>query len=246
MKKYILNLMMLLMAVSTMSLCSCGDDDDDENGGSASFLVGVWTGYVRAAGIQENVSVEFFSEGEVYVQFSSSPGLEKGRYTVNTSAKTITITPLSGSLNGTSSSLVYRYEYERDGDEEELELKSDDVKWELKRIARNGGNIFQIDDNTNTTVTPSNQLVGTWRHSFSTGYVEITFNSDGTGRQYEYDSSDRGHEYSIDEFSYSFDGRYVTVRYDDGDKSIIQILSLSATKLVMMSSDGYTEEYTKR
>lgn len=245
MKKYILNLMMLLMAVSTMSLCSCGDDDDDENGGSASFLIGGWTGYVRVAGIQQNVSVEFFSEGEVYVQYSSSPGLDKGRYTVNTSAKTITITPLSGSWNGTSS-MVYRYEYERDGDEEELELKSDDVKWELKRIARNGGNIFQIDDNTNTTVTPSNQLVGTWRHSFSSGYVEITFNSDGTGRHYEYDSSDRGHEYSIDEFSYSFDGRYVTVRYDDGDKDIIQILSLSATKLVMMSSDGYTEEYTKR
>lgn len=244
MKKYILNLMMLLMAVSTLSLCSCGDDDDDDNGPSASFLIGGWAGYVRTTYSQQNVSVEFTSGGEVTVLNVSNGSLSKGRYSVNTSAKTITF-----SLNNSDAglhSIVYRYDYERDGDEEELELESDGEKWKLKRTVSNGGNIFQIDDNTNTTVTPSNQLVGTWRHSFSSGYVEITFNSDGTGRHYEYDSSDRGHEYSIDEFSYSFDGRYVTVHYDDGDKDIIQILSLSATKLVMMSSDGYTEEYTKR
>lgn len=72
------------------------------------------------------------------------------------------------------------------------------------------------DDEGNGNSGGTSALVGTWRHEFSSGYILVTFKSDGTGswKEIDYDS-----ESFMDKFDYEYDKKeeVLTLWYEDGD-----------------------------
>lgn len=58
-------------------------------------------------------------------------------------------------------------------------------------------------------------IVGTWRYTFSSGYITFTFNADGTGSDIEIDHASENHGSN---FSYVYDGEegVVVILYDEG------------------------------
>ena len=91
----------------------------------------------------------------------------------------------------------------------------------------------------------ASSIVGTWRQDFSSGYILITFDRDGTGREQEYDTEDGGLAYS-DSFSWAQDDKTIILRYEDGYTDTYTVVSVSSTTLKMTDSDGYTETYVRQ
>ena len=57
------------------------------------------------------------------------------------------------------------------------------------------------EQNTTNSSVSANSIVGTWKYTYSKGYRQLTFNSDGTGREVWVEFGDQ----EIDEFRYTFD-----------------------------------------
>ena len=88
-------------------------------------------------------------------------------------------------------------------------------------------------------------IVGTWRQDFSSGYVLITFDKDGTGREQEYDTEDGGLAYS-DSFSWAQDGNSIFLRYEDGYRETYTDVTVSSNTLRWTDEDGYTDTYVRQ
>ena len=72
-----------------------------------------------------------------------------------------------------------------------------------------------LDDSDEEAV--SGGIVGTWRYEFSTGYITMTFNANGTGREREVDYADGNHSSN---FFYFYDEEEGTIyiEYDDEEE----------------------------
>ena len=234
-KKYYHYFLLLLLVVGTTVVSSCkGDDDTDdltstkygsvsENDGT--FILGTWEGYVTVNGDRYNVVMDFKNGRLTMTQYIDGKAyIDAASYTLNTKQHTITIKP--DNPDEGLENLVYTYEYEVDGDEEELEFTGNGQKWKFKRAAKNPESV---------------SLTGTWRHVFSTGYVDITFYSNGSGRIIEYDHGKL--EYS-EYFTYTYMNGYINIK-EDRESYRMKVLSLTASKLVVIDPDGYQEEYSK-
>lgn len=87
------------------------------------------------------------------------------------------------------------------------------------------------DDNHKNKVS----LVGTWKYSFSTGYVIKKFNANLTGYSQEYDTQDGGW-HKKHEFTYTYDENQnkLYLVESDGENVIYEVRELSAAKLILV------------
>lgn len=94
------------------------------------------------------------------------------------------------------------------------------------------------EQNTTNSSVSANPIVGTWKFTWDGGYEQITFYSDGTGREEYLDKYD--HE--IYEFRYTFDASTgnCVISYADGDTNTGIITFIASNKI---SIGG--EEYVK-
>lgn len=76
---------------------------------------------------------------------------------------------------------------------------------------------------------PVSSLVGTWKYTFSSGYVLLTFNQDGTGVYREYDHG--RWEKPDGPFTYTYSSDVITF-IDDGDVETARVVKLTSTSLV--------------
>ena len=93
---------------------------------------------------------------------------------------------------------------------------------------------------------PVPSLVGTWKYTFSSGYVLLTFNQDGTGVYREYTHS-RWDE--PDPFTYTYSSGVITFFYydDDDDVETARVVELTSTSLVLKDwPDGGNCTFTKQ
>ena len=129
----------------------------------------------------------------------------------------------------TYSSGVITFIYYDDDDDVEtarvVELTSTSLV--LKDWPEEGGN-FTFTKQGGTNSIPS--LVGTWKYTFSSGYVLLTFNQDGTGVYREYDHG--RWEESGDPFTYTYSSDVITF-IDDGDVETARVVELTSTSLVL-------------
>ena len=110
--------------------------------------------------------------------------------------------------------------------------------------------IKDFPDNGNCTFTKKRvtkpSLVGTWKYTFSSGYVLLTFNQDGTGVYREYTHS-RWDE--PDPFTYTYSSGVITFFYydDDDDVETAGVVELTSTSLVLKDwPDGGNCTFTKQ
>ncbi len=83
------------------------------------------------------------------------------------------------------------------------------------------------DDDSNDSAT---SIIGTWKYSFSSGYVELTFDNDGYMRYYEYD---HGATESDRYYQYVYGDHLLTLRRDGHSDKNIEVETLSKEKLVL-------------
>ena len=88
------------------------------------------------------------------------------------------------------------------------------------------------DDNDGGGGGTQGSIVGAWRYTFSTGYVEYVFNANGTGTEREYDSADGGYG-TTHAFDYTYDSTSgsMNVRYDDGYSEVYTVEWLSSSSV---------------
>lgn len=99
------------------------------------------------------------------------------------------------------------------------------------------------DDDSNDNAA---SLAGTWRMDFDGGYLEIVFNSDGTGTLKNfYETYDYEYSYPF-EYTYNESSGRLKVIDSYGDIQIFTVLTVTETKLVMEDEDGYTFSLTKK
>lgn len=88
-------------------------------------------------------------------------------------------------------------------------------------------------------------LVGTWRSTFSTGYIQYVFNADGLGSMYEVDYEDAGDPPRQYVFTYRLQGEVLTFTYTDfdGPEDIEQytIRKIGKDEIHWIDPDGYSE-----
>ena len=91
------------------------------------------------------------------------------------------------------------------------------------------------DDDDNGGGGTLGSIVGTWRYTFSTGYVDYVFNSNGMGMEREYDTVDGGW-HSPHAFYYTNDSisGSMNVSYDDGYDEVytVEWISSSLVRLI--------------
>lgn len=131
----------------------------------------------------------------------------------------------------TYSSGVITFIYYDDDDDVEtarvVELTSTSLV--LKDWPEEGGN-FTFTKQGGTNSVPS--LVGTWKYTFSSGYVLLTFNQDGTGVYREYDHGRWEEEGEI--FTYSYSSGIITFIYGK-DVETARVAGLTSNKLVLQN-----------
>ena len=78
------------------------------------------------------------------------------------------------------------------------------------------------------------ELIGTWRHDFSTGYELMYLGEDGYGWIEEYDDEDGDGYYDRDYFDYTYDSssRTLALVFGDDDIDYLEIRSLTKSKFV--------------
>lgn len=89
------------------------------------------------------------------------------------------------------------------------------------------------DEEQNTT-----SIVGTWKCTWNGGYHQITFNSDGTGREVYVDKYDQ----EIDEFRYTFDASTgnCVISFASGYTDTGKITFIASNK-ISMGGDEYVK-----
>lgn len=85
------------------------------------------------------------------------------------------------------------------------------------------------DDSSNTNTSDEVTIIGSWKYSFGSGYVTLTFDQDGYVRYYELD----GGEVDGDEYwRYVYEDNILTLIIE-GDTENIEVETLSKQKLVL-------------
>lgn len=94
------------------------------------------------------------------------------------------------------------------------------------------------DDDNKKSETTTSGIVGTWKQTFSSGYIILTFNSNGTGSYVEFDSADGNHSQT---FSWTMRGNNVALVDDDGNIETYTVVSLTSTNLIWKYEDDDNE-----
>ena len=83
-------------------------------------------------------------------------------------------------------------------------------------------------------------LIGTWKHTFSSGYIIMTFKADGSGSEFEYDSES---ESWSDVFTYVYDassGKLLT-RYSEEDTEVWDVV-FENNNTIYLDGDKYVRQ----
>lgn len=97
------------------------------------------------------------------------------------------------------------------------------------------------DDNGSNNGNGDTSLVGTWKHTFSSGYILLKFNSNGTGLWHEYDEADGGW-YDPIYFNYSYNSATNRATLTaSGERTVFQIAYLTSSEMVWYDID-YPDE----
>ena len=201
--------MLAVMTVATLSVCfmSCGDDDD----GPEISIVGTWT-------------FDYGDEGYCSLTFSGTA-----------TSGTVTIVDYEKGHTDTETS---RYTY-KDGYLYLPDIEDYEDIGAIKVISLTETKLVLCDfpDDGNCTFTkgkatqPTPSLVGTWKYTFSSGYVLLTFSKNGTGLYQEYDHG--RWEEEGENFTWTYSGNILTFKNGSYDTETARVVSLTSTKLVL-------------
>ena len=83
-------------------------------------------------------------------------------------------------------------------------------------------------------------IVGTWRYTFSTGYITYTFNANGRGSEIEVDHAGGNH---ADNFSYVYDDEEgtVVILYDEGYDETLDVVFVNSN-VIYVDGDKWTRQ----
>ncbi len=107
-------------------------------------------------------------------------------------------------------------------------------------IYLDGDKLTRQEDGSGTEDGTVPGIVGSWKHTFSSGYVIYTFNADGTGSEIEVDYADGNH---ASNFSYVYNGEegVVVILYDDGYEETLEVLFVSSD-VIYLDGDKLTRQ----
>ena len=195
-KNYFYGLLAIVMvALLGVSFVSCNDDDDD-NGPKISNIVGTWK-HTQEIGYT------------LLVFRSNGTGYANEYYYEDGEAETYNFT-----YTFDEGSMILRVKVE---DGEELALR---VTFISSKEITFGGVLYTRQGDTSNL--GSKALVGTWKADLGDGdYMKVVFNSNGTGRYYEYEDGDM----ETINFTYTYD---------------------ESSQNLKMKIEYYDEEYTYR
>lgn len=189
-------LMALAMALATAG-CSSDDDGDGDNGDNGKGITGTWYGEADEYGIYMVLRLTADGQYEVgYHYEGQTTTIEEGVYRYDSDGETITFYTDNGAYD------CYAW---LDGGRFEIEGLG---TFSRKRPGQGQGD--GQDDGLGSLIC------GTWRHTFSTGYIQIEFEPDGHGSWTEYDRAD-GSRPDTEYFSYVIDSetRLITIYIGD-------------------------------
>lgn len=189
-------LMALAMALATAG-CSSDDDGDGGNGDNGKGITGTWYGEADEYGIYMVLRLTADGQYEVgYHYEGQTTTIEVGVYRYDSDGETITFYTDNGAYD------CYAW---LDGGRFEIEGLG---TFSRKRPGQGQGD--GQDDGLGSLIC------GTWRHTFSTGYIQIEFEPDGHGSWTEYDRAD-GSKPDTEYFSYAIDSetRQITIYIGD-------------------------------
>lgn len=86
------------------------------------------------------------------------------------------------------------------------------------------------DDTSNTNTSDEVTIIGSWKYSFTDGYVILTFDNDGYMRYYEYDD---GEVQSDRYYQYVYSNNLLTLKREGSSDKNIVVETLSKEKLVL-------------
>ena len=86
------------------------------------------------------------------------------------------------------------------------------------------------DNTSNQNTSDEVTIIGSWKYSFSSGYVILTFDNDGYMRYYEYD---HGAVESDKYYQYTYDNNILTLKREGHSDKVIEVETLSREKLVL-------------
>lgn len=224
---------MALVAMVSLGTASCSSDDDEEsNGDSGRGITGTW--YAEADSDGGYLTLRLGSDGRFtmsYTAYGETFDADEGRYFYDEANSTIEFYGeqiyggfdvwLSGNTLEIEGTVFTRSRPQQGGDEG----------------GSTGGPAHGVS---------AADLVGKWRWSFSTGFVDIEFARDGYGYWREYDAMDGGWR-DPDPFYYSYSSRTGIITITMGDETErYEVLSLSGNKLRLrdLNNDDYGEEMT--
>ena len=86
------------------------------------------------------------------------------------------------------------------------------------------------DDTSNTNTSDEVTIIGSWKYSFTSGYVILTFDNDGYMRYYEYEHGAVG---SDKYYQYVYSNNLLTLKREGSSDKNIVVETLSKEKLVL-------------
>lgn len=94
------------------------------------------------------------------------------------------------------------------------------------------------EQNTTNSSVSANSIVGTWKCTWYGGYHQLTFNSDGTGREVYVENYDQ----EINEFRYTFDASTgnCVISFASGNTDT-GIITFIASNKISMGGDEYVK-----
>lgn len=101
------------------------------------------------------------------------------------------------------------------------------------------------DNNDNGDNGNNGALVGTWMRAESGGDIEyVMLCANGTGYEFEVCSI---HGIDVEKFTYLYDlnNKKVTILFSDGERDVLDVVSLNDKTMTLRSSSGSVEIYTK-
>lgn len=226
-------LSMALVAVLSLGAASCSSDDEEEgDGGGNRGITGTWYGEADEDG--GYLALRFGSDGRFqasYTMAGETVTVDEGRY-----------------FYDEANSMIELYgEYLYGGFDVWLSgntLEIEGAVFTRSRPQQGGGDGGGTEGPSHGVSAAD--LVGTWRYTFGTGFIDIEFARDGYGYWREYDTMDGGW-LDPDPFYYSYnaDTGIITITMDD-ETERYEVLSLSGNKLRLrdLNYDDYGEEIT--
>ena len=104
---------------------------------------------------------------------------------------------------------------------------------------------FEKLDSITTYITEEEpaSIIGTWRCNTDEGYKTLTFNTDGTGVDYEFWEYDN--DFSLTSFTWNTKGNALTIVYDDGENSVITCTYVASPEILIINWGQDYETYVK-